>query len=301
MNRIVFATRLVLVAALYPACAWAAGPTCPIERVVGQVQWISGDQRAVHLHRDGQEVPITSHACLLYGDKLEAGLNATVLIDTTKGLRHVGGNWDPEWQAPRAQGLTSPNVSAVLNTLFQGLMSRAQHQSAYAVSRGSDVCPPPQSSPPPLIPLDRLHQMNQQVGADLRVIVAAWTPEPGIHDVRARLHTVDGLTVIQDHTCFDTHIVLPLPTGALHPGDRIALELTDDPGGLLRYHLLVVEPSELPQPPLEFEEEWQLGAWRIAAGPPKSYLDAIARLQMAPPDALGARRILEAVWTGAPF
>jgi hypothetical protein len=98
-----------------------------------------------------------------------------------------------------------------------------------------------------------------------------------------------------------SHVFLQLPTGSLRPGDHLMLQLSDDYGGNFRYTLSVVEPDKLPRPPFKVEADWQLGAWRIAAAPEESHLDAISRLQMAPPDSLGARRILEAVWTEVPF
>jgi hypothetical protein len=302
MKRIIVSAQLALAAALYPALAAAADPPCPIEQVVGQIQLIKGDRRVVHLHRNGQEVLLTSeHMCLLYGDKLKADLQATVIIDTAKGPLHIGGNYNSEWEAPEPRGMASPNVSVALNTLFHSLFGPAQHQSAYATARGSDACPPPQHALPPLAPLNRLRQMDQQIGADLRILVAAWTPSREPRDVQARLLGADGLSVVEDRTCLETHVVLPLRAGLLHPGNRLALELTDNYGGLLRYNLFVVEPNKLPQPPFQFQDDWELGAWRIAAAPQESHLDAIARLQTAPGDALGAQRILEAVWMSAPF
>jgi hypothetical protein len=314
----VILTLLALAVALDPASAADSAPcpieqgpgaaadsaSCPIEQVVGQIQRIEGDQRVVHIHRNNREIPLTPRACILYCDVLEAGIDAEVTIDTAKGTRHVGGSFEPKWEAPGARSKAAPNVSVFLSTLFNELMSPTRRQTIFMWSRGGvdpSECAPSGVSGLPLLPLRRLQGADQIVGADLRYIVAAWMPSLEPRDVQARFLGADGIPIVQSHTCLDAHLVMPLPMGRLHPGDHLALEITDGQGESMRYNIIVVEPTTLPQPTVKLQEEWLLAAWRLAVAAPGTHLDAIARLQTAPPESLGAQLILRAVWTDTPF
>jgi hypothetical protein len=305
------AAWLMLTANLYPATViWAAAPrtcsaellTCPFEQVVGHIRNIAGDVQSVHLHRGNCEVPATLHVCLRYGDVLEVGIQSTVIIDTAEGRHYVGDDSDPIWKAPQARETVSPDVSALLTTLYDGWFGRAESQTAPIVGRGAHSCPPPQTPSTPLTSLGRLRQTDQQIGTDLRAVVAAWMPSREPRKVKARLLSVDGKVIAEEPICLNAHVILPVPPGTLHIGNRLTLDISDDSGQILRYNLLVVDPTQLAQPPIEFHQEWLLAAWRLTAGPPEERLDAISRLRMTEPsDSLGARLLLEAVWTDAPF
>ena len=103
----------------------------------------------------------------------------------------------------------------------------------------------------------------------------------------------------QAETCSTGHVALPLRPGDIHPNETLTLEIVDGQGGRLTYELIVVEPKDLPLPPADIQSQWLVAAWRLAAGPPDTRLDSIARLQTAPPDALAAQAISEAVWNNS--
>ena len=94
--------------------------------------------------------------------------------------------------------------------------------------------------------------------------------------------------ISQAETCSTGHIALPLRPGDIHPNEMLTLEVVDGRGGRLTYELIVVEPKDLPLPPADIPSQWLVAAWRLAAGPPDTRLDSIARLQTAPPDTLAA-------------
>jgi hypothetical protein len=96
-------------------------------------------------------------------------------------------------------------------------------------------------------------------------------------------------------------MTLPLRPGDLHLNDVLTLEIADNHGQRLNYNLVVVPPNELPNPPAALPSQWLIAAWRLAAGPPDTRIDSIARLQSAPPDALVARKISDAVWGDSKF
>jgi hypothetical protein len=287
---------------LCPAPVWATPQTsCPIELLVGKVERIDGDPADIHLFRGGHEVAMTPNACIIYGDRLQAGIRATVYIITAEGRRHVGGDFDPEWDVPAPRGTISPSASAYLGSLFGGLTKKTPAQGAYIISRGPENCPPPATDPPPLEVLDRLSDRTQMIGADLGTIVVAWRPSTPPHDVHLRLIGADGTTIVEGHSCLDAHVALPLGAGRLRPDDHLTLDIVDALGETMRYSLVVIRPAELTQAPVPMPEEWLNAAWRLATEPPDVRLDAISRIEMAPEDALGARLILQAVWADQPF
>jgi len=285
---------LILVVALSAAVVLFSGSSrgqslCPIERVVGQIEKIAGDPMAVHILRRGHEVPAIQNACILFGDEVDVGPEATVTIDTTKGQHLVGGHYDPEWVVPEAKEAASPDASAFLTALYNGIFGSARMGSASAVGRapgrGSGPCPQSPARPPPLLPLDRLNQTRQEIGSDLRFITAAWKPLPDPITVQATLRGAGGQPVIDGDSCWEAHLRLPLPTGALRQNKHLTLEISDGRDSPLRYDIVVVEPSKLPQPRVKLHAEWQLGAWR--ASPPQNRersliqsLDCRPRLKM---------------------
>src|ERR1700728_1995815 len=228
MRQGVVAAWLPLAAMVHASSTWGADPNgCPIEQVVGQIHKIVGDPGVIHLHRDGQEIPATPDGCILYGDRLVVGMKATVTIDTAKGPVLVGDDSVQDWQVPAAHGAASPSISAFLDTLFHGVISEARPHTDYLMSRGLEQCLPSSSSASPLLPLERLRQTRQQIGADLPVLAAAWAPSGDRRDVEVRLISSDGKIIANEHTCQESHLFLPLPTGELHVGDHLTLEVTD--------------------------------------------------------------------------
>jgi hypothetical protein len=278
----------------------AGSPDCPIELVVGRIRQINGDPEAVSLHRDGGTVPAQAGTCLLYGDRLEVGLRAVAVVETARETRHVGGHWDPSWDAPAAVAAVPDSASGLLARLFQAVMSPAQFQTSYMSSRGSQGCPRPRGPMPAVAPLARLRSPEQRIGSDLRVIVAAWAQTAEPQPVEVQLLAADGRVLGRDRACVATHLVLRLPPG-LQAGDRLVLSLADESGGGLQYRIAVVDPGELPQPPTALPMDWLVGAWRLAAAGPESQLDGLARVLAAPESAYGAQRVLDAVWADRPF
>lgn len=118
--------------------------------------------------------------------------------------------------------------------------------------------------------------------------------------VDAQLRAADGRLLTEDRACLTTHLTLKLPP-SLQPGDRLLLALSNASGATLEYRLRVVPAADLPQSPTPLPENWLLGAWRLAAAPPSSHLDGLARIETAPDTAYGARLILDAVWADRPF
>lgn len=306
MQRLLVAVLLVVL----PISARAAQPSaCPLERLVGWVRTIDGDRQAVQLLRDGKTLPVTPDACLVYGDRVSAGIGATVIIDTANGPRRIGATSNPDWTAPQPSGAAvSPDLSAVFADLFNMLTGRAQFRNLVAVAGSSRDrtdradCVPPQDTSPRVQPLARLRATDQRIGADLRTLLVAWTPSDMPHAIHAQLLSQDGWTLYSNaETCSGSSLTISAPPVAMLPGRRLSLVLADDRGPFLRYELHVVEPAQLPQPPVSPREAWLLGAWRIAAGPADTRLDAIARLHLAPADSFGATIILNAILTDTPF
>jgi hypothetical protein len=310
--RAIFAAN-VLVAALGagPNFAAADEKACPIARVVARVQSVAGDALKAEIKRapTGEIVPATPGACVLYGDRLEAGPEAVVTIETTNGVRHVGGQYDPVFAAPEAVESVSPGVASYVGAFYRSLFAGSV-MTAYATGRANlldatgeapDKCVPAREAASPLAPLDRLAETRQRIGADLAKIVAAWRPSGQPHSVRAILHGKEGGVISQAETCSSGHVALPLRPGDIHPNETLMLEVVDGRGGRLTYELIIVEPKDLPLPPADIPSQWLVAAWRLAAGPPDTRLDSIARLQTAPPDTLAAQAISEAIWSDAKF
>jgi hypothetical protein len=298
----------VLVAALGAAPNFAAADekACPIARVVARIQSVAGDAQKAEIKRapTGELVPATPGACVLYGDRLEAGPEAVVTIETTNGVRHVGGQYDPVFAGPEAVEAVSPGVGSYVGAFYRSLFTRSVLTAAAtgraslldATGEAPDKCVPAQEAASPLAPLDRLAETRQRIGADLTKIVAAWKPSGQPHSVRAILHGKEGGVISQAETCSSGHVALPLRPGDIHPNETLTLEVVDGRGGRLTYELIVVEPKDLALPPADIPSQWLVAAWRLAAGPPDTRLDSLARLQTAPRDALAAQAISEAVW-----
>jgi hypothetical protein len=304
--RALFAANL-FVAALGAGLNVAAADekACPIARVVARVQSVAGDAQKAEIKRapTGGIVPVTPGACVLYGDRLEAGPEAVVTIETTNGVRHVGGQYDPVFEAPEAVEAVAPGVSSYVGALYRSLFAE-NVMTAAATGRASlleatgqapDQCVPAQEAAAPLVPLDRLGETRQRIGADLAEIVAAWKPSAHPHSVQAILRGKEGGVISQAETCSTAHVALPLRPGDIHANETLTLEVVDG-RGRLTYELIVVEPKDLPLPPAAIPSQWLVAAWRLAAGPPDTRLDSLARLQTAPPDTLAAQAISEAVW-----
>jgi hypothetical protein len=296
----------VLVAALGagPNFAVADEKACPIAGVVARVQSVAGDPEKARIKRapNGDPVPATPGACVLYGDRLEAGPETVVTVETTNGVSHVGGQYDPVFEAPKAVEAVSPGVGSYVGAFYHSLF-RKSALTVYATGRSldptgeaPDKCVPAQEGASPLAPLDRLGETRQRIGADLAEIVAAWKPSAHPHSVRAILRGKEGGVISQAETCSSGHVALPLRPGDIHPNETLTLEVVDGRGGRLAYELMVVEPKDLPRPPADIPSQWLIAAWRLAAGPPDTRLDSLARLQTAPPDTLAAQAISEAVW-----
>jgi hypothetical protein len=311
MRAILPAALLVAALGAAPSVAAADEKSCPLARVVATVQSVTGDAAKAEIKRgpNGDIVPVTPGACVLYGDRLEVGLEAVVTIETTSGVRHVGGPYDPVFAAPQAVEAVSPGVGSYVGAFYHNLFAKSVLTAA-ATGRASlieatgetpEQCVPDREAASPLAPLDRLAETRQRIGADLAEIIAAWKPSERPHSVRAILRGKDGRVISQAETCSAGHVVLSLQDGDLHPMETLTLEVVDGRGGRLAYELSVVKPQDLPRPPVAAPSQWLIAAWRLAAGPPDTRLDSIARIQTAPPDALAARAISEAVWSDAKF
>jgi hypothetical protein len=280
----------------------ATQPVCPIELVVGQLRQIDGDSQAVKVERGGQSIAVTVPMCLLHGDRLEAGIRSTVTVDTATGPRHYGGDFDPEWDVPPAHEQISSDLSTLFAGLFGTVIRPSQTRSTFATSRGQAACAQTTATADgPLAALGRLEEPQQLIGADLQGLVAAWRPQSDARDVQARLLDNDGRLVAEGDSCSEAPIFLPLPANFLHPGTHLTLSIADGHGGALSYRLRVVDAAQLPQPAGGVSVPWLAAAWRLAAGPADTHLDAIARLAAGPGDSLGLQRILDAVWSDAPF
>lgn len=315
MRALLGANLLAAAIVVGPDFAAADEKACPMDRVVAVVRSVDGDPTKAAIRRattGDQVTPIkpvtpTPGMCILNGDRLEAGPQAVVTLETGSEFRHVGGQYDPVFEAPPANEAVSPGVVAYINSYYHRLFSKSA-QTVYATGRALDAtgeapgqCVPAQEAAPPLAPLDRLADSRQRIGADLREIVAAWKPAGQMHSVRATLRGKDGKAIAQAETCSSAHVALPLPAGAAQPNDVLTLEITDGSPGRLTYELVVVEPKELPLPPAATQSQWLMAAWRLAAGPPDTRLDSIARLRTAPPETLAAQAISEAIWSDAKF
>jgi hypothetical protein len=303
----------VLVAALGagPNFALADERACPIAGVVARVQSVVGDAEKAKIKRapNGDAVLATPGACVLYGDRLEAGPETVVTVETTNGVRHVGGQYDPVFEAPEAVEAVSPGVGSYVGALYHNLF-RKSALTVYATGRASlldaageapNQCVPARDGESPLAPLDWLAETRQRIGADLAEIVAAWKPSGLPHSVRAIRQGKEGGVISQAETCSSSHVALPLRPGDVHANETLTLQVVDGRGGRLTYELIVVEPKALPLPPAAVQSQWLVAAWRLAAGPPDTRLDSIARLQTAPPDTVAAQAISEEIWSDAKF
>jgi hypothetical protein len=314
MRALLAANLLAAAIVVGPDFAAADDKGCPMDQVVAVVRSVDGDPTKAAIQRattDGQvtpTTPITRGMCILRGDRLEAGPQAVVTLETGSELRHVGGQYDPVFEAPQAVETVSPGVVAYIKSYYHRLFSK-NVQTVYATGRANllagvdtlDKCVPATEEALPLAPLDRLRETHQRIGADLREIVAAWKPAEPMRSVRATLRGKEGNAIAHAETCSSAHVALPLPAGVAHPNDVLTLEIADGSRGKLTYELIVVEPKDLPLPPAATQSQWLIAAWRLAAGPPDTRLDSIARLQTAPPDTLAAQAISEAVFSDAKF
>jgi hypothetical protein len=307
-----------------PDFAAAQDKGCPMDRVVAVVRSVDGDPAKAAITRTATDdpatpikpvtptppiTPVAPGMCILNGDRLEAGPQAVVTLDTGSEFRHVGGQYDPVFAAPQAAETVPPGVVAYIKSYYRRLFSKSA-QTVYATGRASLLeatdeagaqCVSAEEAAPPLAPLDRLARSRQRIGADLQEILAAWKPVESIRSVQATLRGKGGNEIAHAETCTSSHVALRLPAGVAHPNDVLTLEISDGRRGKLTYELIVVEPKDLPLPPAATQSQWLIAAWRLAAGPPDTRLDSLARLQTAPPDTLAAQAISKAVFNDAKF
>ena len=278
---------------------------CLFDRSAALVGRIDGDPKAAKIVRKGGRVETQiDGACINGGDRLEAGPGVVVDLHTGKGERHVGGPYDPAFEAPvdpvdRGSPSVSASVSDYMTKLFPGLFTHVGSPVA-AVGRESKRCSPADEPPQPLAPLSRLQQSHQKIGSDLTTIVAAWRPASGPHSVHVVVSDPGGRPIAEAQTCRNAHVALSPLQGRLHPGDRLTLVIAGT-GDKILYELSVVDPKDLPVPPVALSAPWLEAAWRLAAGPPDVQLDSLSRLQSAPADALGPRSLSEAIWSDSKF
>lgn len=135
MKAILAATLLGATLAARPGYAIADERTCPIEQVVAVVRSVAGDAMKTHVkraHPEGEknerqdtsqpdDIHAASDMCIRYGDRLEAGPEAVVTIETTTGKRHIGGSYDPVFQAPQASEAVSPGAMTYIASLYHDL------------------------------------------------------------------------------------------------------------------------------------------------------------------------------------
>ena len=283
-------------------CFHTVAASSPIEQIVGRVVRIDGDPTDARMFRQGQSTELKTGTFVLYGDRLAAGIRATVFVNTRTRRLIIGGDFSPEWRAPAATEASAPSVSAFLQTLFEGLTDRTStSESAYLLSRGPQHCPTPDARPLRLEPLGRLRNMEQRLGADIQTITIGWRPLTTRQDVRLRLLGDDGMPLVESHACSQGHMSVEVPVGVLHAGDRLRLEISAGTADPLIYRVTVIAMADLPLPPEPIAPAWAEAAWRVASGPGDLVLDSISRIEMAPSDALGAEIILEAIWADTAF
>ena len=303
MRGMIAANLLIAGVAAGPGLAAVGEKACPIDQVVASVQSVDGDATKAHikLALNGDVVTATPGACILYGDRVQADPDAIVTLRTAEGNRHVGGQYDAVYQAPQAVETVSSGVASYVAALYQSLFNRGV-DTVYATGRANglassedpNTCALIDKSALPLAPLDRLGETRQRIGADLGRIIAAWKSSGRPRAVRATLRKGNG-EAVQAAACRSGHVVLSWPPGGVRPGEILTLEIVDGRGTELTYELVIVDPKDLPSPPVATHSLWLDAAWRLVAGPPDTRLDSIARLQTAPPDNLAAQTISEAI------
>jgi hypothetical protein len=279
--------------------ALADGRTCPIDRVAAIVRGVAGDASAARIVGEGAPQPASVGVCIVYDERLEVGPEAIVTLETAKGERHIGGPYEPAFTVAEPSKGRSSEASSYLASLFSELFSHSG-QTLAATGRGAWKCGAAGQTDEKLAPLERLRAPHQEIGADLGLIVAAWKPAARPRAVRVALLDAGGLPIAAAQTCSSAHVFLRPRPGRLHLGDQVILEISDE-HDKLDYDLLVVDPKDLPLPPVPLPSLWLNAAWRLAAGPTNVQLDSLARLQTAPPDALAARVLTEAVWSDSKF
>ena len=286
-----------------PSVAAAEGRHyCALDTVAGHVLAPeSGASITVQIAHGKIPASYPLPTCFDYGDVITAGDGVTVQIVTASGTVTFEGGPSKQYRMPDATGHPTGSATAFLSALYQIAFGPTEVVSVYATGRGGTACPPGRTVPPPLAALSRLPEQAQQIGSDLRVIVALWKPSEEPRLVRAKLLRPDGSVVAFGATCRGSTIQLPLRTGALHAGDALILKLTDEQGGQLLYDIAVVAPETLPQPPQSLGQDWLVAAWRLAKAGPGNRLDSVGRLAQVSETEFGAQRLLGAIATDTSF
>jgi hypothetical protein len=274
---------------------------CAIDKIAGQVKAKSGKDITISITRNGQPSPTKLPTCVEYGDRLEVGPAITVHVETATEEFDIPRDANPRWDVPPADNPPARSTGQIFAALWHAVTGPREALLIHAASRVGMACPPANGTPPPLAPVQRLAETDQQIGADLRVVVAMWKPTTETRLVRAKLLRADDSVVAQAAGCRGSSLPLPVHADELHPGDRLNLLITDNHGGSLRYNIIVVAPDKLPQPPEQLAQDWLTATWRIAAAGPATNLDSVARVAKASETSFGAQRVLGAVATDTPF
>lgn len=272
---------------------------CSYERAGARIIDIQGPQNQVKLIREGQESLVEVGQCLLWNDRLDAGL-ASVTIKAKGTTIRIGRYQDintynvgPPPEPDRSGGM---KVSEQIQLFFDYMAQSAKLSSPGIGRAGSGFCEKrTANSARRLTPLRRLPTGYQRVGSDLAALLIGWSPTLGQEEITVRLARPDDKnTITEKRVCGVAHIDLPIPAGRMKPGDNLIATVTTQAGDVLTWSIEIVAPSSLAQPPEPIEPAWMLGAWRMQAGGADNQLDALSRLTLGSRDYLAAHEIQEA-------
>lgn len=291
-SRLIFAVGLVLAAGSVPAVAWAAAD-CPIDRLVGQVTRV---EMPVTLTRNGRQIPVKVRTCVLYGDRLDAGDNGQVDVETGEGHRRFGRfAAQSVWVVPDPNVIAPRSLLATLNDAFRAAFDPAHPPVAYGVSRDRRQCLETAPSGPGAVrPVSAAPVTAQRLGADIDVLPIGWKTD-GPRRVSAQLVRPDGQVVARSQACLGDGTEVWVPKGALRLGEHLSLVISSSAGPAFAYPILVVRPDSLPRPDGPVSEAWLVAAWRVAAAGEDVRLDSLARLRLGERRSYAARRLLDAL------
>lgn len=296
---------LVLIAILVSATSAAADklPDLTLDQLVARVTGRDGATGTVIVTRDHRDYKATLPVFLANGDVLtvEQGMSVHVTTATeTFDLPHDGLR---EWKAPVSPRPKDGRMAAFFGTLWHGVSAPIQKIAFAGVNRSGSECPEASAAPrSTLVPLSVLTEPKQQIGADLRHLMVIWKPSLPPRSVVVKLVRESGGEVAEAATCTKNNAVLNLRSNDIHADDRLRLLITDtDGGGSIEYHISVVPPASLPQPPVVVPDEWLAATWRLQSGAAAFALDSVTRVAKASANTFGAQAVLGAIASELPL
>lgn len=273
---------------------------CSYERGGARIIAIQGPKDQVKLIRDGKEILVEVGECLVWNDRLDAGL-ASVSIKAKGTTVKIGRDHDsntyyvgppPEPNRPRSR-----EISEKIQLLFDYAAQSAKWSSPGIGRDAFDFCEKRTSnSKRRLTPLRHIPVGYQRVGSDLAILLIGWSPTLGREEISVRLSGADSKDIIAEHrVCGVAHIELPIPSDHMKSEGKFVLTVTTQSGEVLTWSIEIVSPTSLIQPPETIEPAWMLGAWRMETGGSDLQLDAVSRLASGVESYLAAQEILSAV------